>query len=72
MWLIIVGILMYTIGFFLGRKYERDSVLEETVGVLAQINKHTLNVESVTYYYSKEAYDKQLKQLKENGEEYYE
>lgn len=73
MWITIIGaILLYVIGFFLGIKYERDSVLDDTVGVLAEINKYNHEVEAVTYYYSEEAYNKKIQQLKEDGEEYYE
>lgn len=72
-WLMIIGaIALYIIGFLLGRKYERDSVLDGTVGVLAEFNKYNHQVESVTYYYSLEAYEGKIKQLKEDGEEYYE
>lgn len=72
MWIIICGIVLYTIGFLLGRKYEKDSIMDGVYGVLSQINKNDMVVDSVTYYYTKEAYDEEIKRLKELGEEYYE
>jgi hypothetical protein len=73
MWIILIVLVgIYLLGFFLGKKCERDAIMDETVGVLAEINKHNNEVETVTYYYSQEAYDAKIKQLKEDGEEYYE
>ena len=73
MWLILAGaILLYIIGFLLGRKYEKDNILDGVYGVLSQVNKNDLQIDSVTYYYTKEAYDEEIKRLKELGEEYYE
>ena len=69
---LICMIILYIIGFLLGRKYEKDRILEGVYGVLSQINKTNFEVDSVTYYYSKDAYDAELKKLKELGEEYYE
>ena len=66
------AVLLYIIGFFLGRKYEKDEMMDEVVGVLAEINKTTNQVETVTYYYSEKAYNDKIKYLKEVGEEYYE
>lgn len=63
---------VYLLGFFLGKKHERNKILDGTVGVLAQVNKNDLSVDSVTYYYSEDAYDSKIKELKESGEEYYE
>lgn len=72
MWFIIIGVgILYTVGFFLGRKYERDKVLDGVYAVLSEVNKYDMMVDSVTYYYSKEAYDEKIKELKEKGEEYY-
>lgn len=69
----IIGVVvLYIIGFFLGRKYERDAIMDGVYGVLSQINKNDMIVDSVTYYYTKEAYDEEIKKLKELGEEYYE
>ena len=71
--LMIIGVVvLYIIGFFLGRKYERDAIMDGVYGVLSQINKNDMIVDSVTYYYTKEAYDEEIKRLKELGEEYYE
>lgn len=73
MWLTIIGaMILYIIGFLLGRKYEKDSIMDGVYGVLSQINKNDMVVDSVTYYYTKEAYDEEIKRLKELGEEYYE
>lgn len=71
-WTIIGAIILYFVGFLLGRKYEKDSILEDVYGVLSQINKNDMTVDSVTYYYTKEAYDTEVKRIKELGEEYYE
>jgi hypothetical protein len=69
----IIGVLViYGIGFFLGKKYEKDKMLDGVYGVLSTINKTDLVVDSVTYYYNKEAYDKKVAELKECGEDYYE
>ena len=71
--LMIIGVVvLYIIGFFLGRKYERDAIMDGVYGVLSQINKDDLQVDSVTYYYTKEAYDEKIKELRESGEDYYE
>lgn len=72
MWIIICGIVLYTIGFLLGRKYEKDAIMDGVYGVLSQINKSNMLVDSVTYYYNKEVYDQKIKELKELGEDYYE
>ena len=64
--------IMYFLGFYLGRKYEQAAILEGTVGVLAEVDKNTLEVECVTYYYSQELYDTKVKELKDVGEDYYE
>ena len=64
--LMIIGVVvLYIIGFFLGRKYERDAIMDGVYGVLSQINKNDMIVDSVTYYYTKEAYDEEIKRLKE-------
>lgn len=60
------------IGFFCGKKYEKDSILDGAVGVIADIDKANEDVLAVTYYYSQEAYDHYIKELKENGVDYYE
>lgn len=62
---LIGAIALYIIGFLLGRKYEKDTILDGVHGVLSQINKDDLQVDSVTYYYSKEAYDIAVKTIKE-------
>ena len=73
MWLTLAGaILLYIIGFLLGRKYEKDSILDGVYGVLSQVNKNDLQIDSVTYFYTQEAYDAEVKRIKELGEEYYE
>jgi hypothetical protein len=71
--LMIIGVVvLYIIGFFLGRKYERNAIMDGVYGVLSQINKDDLQVDSVTYYYTKKAYDEKIKELRESGEDYYE
>ena len=73
MYLTLAGaILLYVVGFFLGRKYEKDYIIDGVVGVLAEVNKDSDEVESVTYYYSKARYDAKISELQENGEDYYE
>ena len=70
-WFTVIGfVVLYIIGFFLGRKYERDKVLDGVYAVLSEVNKYDMMVDSVTYYYSKEAYEEKIKELKEKGEEY--
>lgn len=69
---LIIMIVMYIVGFLLGRKYEKDSIMNGVYGVLSQINQSDMVVDSVTYYYTKEAYDEKIKEIKELGEEYYE
>ena len=69
---VIAFLVVYIIGFFLGRKYEKDSVVDGVIGVLAEIDKHSQAVESVTYYYSEDAYQNKVKELKETGADYYE
>lgn len=69
---LIGAIALYVVGFFLGRKYEKDLMLDGVYGVLSQVNKEDLQVDSITYYYTKEAYDEKIKELKELGEDYYE
>ena len=67
------ALLLYGIGFWLGKKYQLDDIMNGVYGVLSQIDQTSLTVDSVTYYYSKEAYDKEVQRLKEEaGEEYYE
>ena len=68
---LIGAIVLYIVGFFLGRKYEKDAILDGVYGVLSQINKTDFQVDSVTYYYTKEAYDEKVKELRESGEDYY-
>ena len=73
MWGTVISLLVvYILGFFLGRKFEKDSVVDGVIGVLAEIDKNSQNVESVTYYYSEEAYQNKVKELKETGADYYE
>ena len=73
MWkVLLISIAMYVAGILIGRKLEKDKVINGVVGVLAEINKNNSEIESVTYYYSEQAYDDKVKELKENGEEYYE
>ena len=69
--LLIAGV-MYITGVLIGRRIEKNKILHGVIGVLAEINKSNKDVESVTYYYSEQAYDLKVKELKENGEEYYE
>ena len=69
---LIVVIVVYGIGFMLGQKYERDSMLEGVYGVLSQVNKSNLMVDSVTYYYTKESYDIAVKEIQELGTEFVE
>ena len=73
MWLTVVGaMLSYIIGFLLGRKYEKDNILDGVYGVLSKVNKNDLQIDSITYFYTQEAYDEAIKRIKETGEEYYE
>lgn len=72
MWFTICGaVALYILGFFLGRKYEKDKILDGVCAVVSEVNKHDMMVDSVTYYYNEEAYDAKIKELKENGKEYY-
>lgn len=72
-WYLLAAVIgIYFLGFYLGRKYEQAEITEGVVGVLASINKYNDHVETVTYYYSQAAYDEKIKELKEQGEEYYE
>jgi hypothetical protein len=63
-------IISYFAGFFVGRKYEKDSFINKAYGVLAEIDKNNQEVESVTYYYSERAYEDKIRQLKESGVDY--
>jgi hypothetical protein len=56
----------------MGRKYEKDAMVDGVYGVLSQVNKTDLQVDSVTYYYTKEAYDAEVERIKNLGEDYYE
>ena len=72
MWITICGAsLIYILGFLLGKKYEKDKMLDGVFAVLSEVNKNDMMVDSVTYYYSEEAYEAKIKELKEKGEEYY-
>ena len=73
MWTMIFFIAVaYFIGFFLGRKYEKDILIKSAYGILETVSKDSLQIESLTYYYTKEAYNDAIKNLKEMGEDYYE
>jgi hypothetical protein len=65
-------IAVYFVGFLLGKKYEKDKILDGVYGVLSTIDKTDLSVSSVTYYYNKEDYDQKIAELKKDGEDYYE
>lgn len=69
---LIVALTLYIIGFLLGRKWEKDKIMDGVYGVVSQVNKNDLMVDSVTYYYNKEAYDKVVEEFKQNGEEFLE
>lgn len=69
---LIVALTLYIIGFLLGRKWEKDKIMDGVYGVVSQVNKNDLMVDSVTYYYTKEAYDKVVEEFKQNGEEFLE
>lgn len=72
-WILVgVAIGMYILGFFLGRKYERDELYDSSVGVLVKFDKTSDEIDSITFYYSQEVYDDTIKQLKDSGDEYYE
>ena len=67
---LIIAIVLYIIGFFLGRKYESDDFMRRVYGVTYEFDKYKGTVDSVTYYYSQQAYDNKVKILKEQGEDY--
>lgn len=67
---LIIAIVLYIIGFFLGRKYESDDFMRHVYGVTYEFDKHKGTVDSVTYYYNQQAYDNKVKILKEQGEDY--
>jgi hypothetical protein len=70
---ILIGVfIVYFIGFFIGRKYEKHKTTEGVIGVMAQINENNEKVESVTYFYSEDAYQEQVEELKNKGAKYYE
>ena len=62
---IIASLILYIVGFLLGRKYEKDAILDGVYGVLSQVNSSNSQVDYVTYYYTKEAYDIAVKAVKE-------
>ena len=66
---LIIMVVIYIIGFFLGRKYERDVVMDGVYGVLSQVDASNSQVDSITYYYTKASYDAEVKRIKELGEE---
>ena len=65
--LIIFMTIVFAIAFWLGKDYEKKSILENTVGVMAHFNKYTDEIEKVVYYYSKEAYDEDMAVMKQEG-----
>lgn len=68
MWLTLCGaIALYIIGFLFGRHYEKDYIMEGVYGVMSKMDKDTMEIASVTYYYSEEAYNAEVKELKEKG-----
>ena len=65
-WLVCGGLIaVYFVGFFIGRKYERDTIFDRVEAVLAEIDAENDNVSSVTYYYSKDAYQSKIDELKQ-------
>ena len=67
---LIGAIALYIIGFLLGRKCGMDTFTQGVYGVMSKINKFDKHVDSITYYYSKEAYQEELQQIKDLGMEY--
>ena len=69
-WLILCGtIASYFIGFLVGRHYEKDYIMEGVYGVMSKIDKNTMEIASVTYYYSEDAYNAEVQELKEKGQD---
>ena len=64
---VIIVTIGFVVGFWLGRDYEKNSMLEGVVGVTSHINQYNDAVEIVSYYYSEEAYNEEVRRLKEQG-----
>lgn len=67
---LIIAIALYVIGFFLGRKYEKDDFMSYVYGVTYEFDKRRNSIDSITYYYNEQAYNDKIKSLKEQGEDY--
>ena len=64
---LIIAIAVYFIGFWIGKVYERSRFYEDSVGMILRTNKETHDIESITYYYTDEAYEDDVAQLREKG-----
>ena len=68
----IISATLYITGLLIGRKLEKNKICNGLVGYVAEVNESNKQLESVTYYYSEDAYNQKLKELKENGVDYHE
>jgi hypothetical protein len=67
-WLMLgIATITFIVAFLLGRDYEKHEFLDETVGVMVHYNKDTDDIEKVIYYYSNQAYDEDMRSIKEEG-----
>ena len=62
---------VYFIGVWIGKSYERSRIYGGSIGVILRTNKETRNVESITFYYTDEAYEDDVAQLREKGVPFY-
>lgn len=63
---VVLATIIFIVAFWLGKDCEKHSLIDDSVGVMAHLNKYTDEVEKVIYYYSIEAYDEDLIKLKES------
>lgn len=64
---LIIAIAVYFIGFWIGKIYERSQIYQDSIGVMVKTNKETRDIESITFYYTHEAYEDDIARLKEEG-----
>lgn len=64
---LIIAIAVYFIGFWIGKIYERSQIYQDSIGVMVKTNKETRDIESITLYYTHEAYEDDIARLKEEG-----
>lgn len=67
---LVIALVMYVVGVIVGRRWEKHHMLSGVVGYILAVDKNSGDLESVTYYFIQEAYDKKLKDSKEHGGEY--